>query len=417
MKPARATAWGRGEGCAARAGSLVAALVLACACEPGPEGFTEQDLALLREMALVEPPTDPSNEYARSLDAARLGQALFFDRDLGQVRLDGTRGACADCHAPEHWFSDPRTPNHVSLGTGWTTRNSPSLVNVGYYKVFGWAGGSDSLWAQCHHAYTNPRTMAGTPVRLVRALSTHYATLYLAAFGEAVPDFSSSRYSATVLDPQAAATVDAAYRRALKAWGAYLLRLVSQRAPFDAFALGQADALTPEQQRGLQLFLGKAGCITCHAGPAFSDNAFHALGLAQEGANVPAADLGREDGLKALASLPYRLRPPPAPSGTDRGAFRTKSLRQVSETGPWFHAGQATSLVEVVWFYAQGGDRAPEGEVTPLLVPLGLSEAEQADLVAFLTSLTGEPVPATWRCDSSATRGEPGGVAAPCGGM
>jgi cytochrome c peroxidase len=400
-----------------RAGSLVAALLLASACEAGPEGFTEQDLALLRDMALVEPPTDPSNEYAKNREVALLGQALFFDRDLGQVRLDGTRGACADCHAPEHWFSDPRTPNHVSLGTGWTTRNSPSLVNVGYYKVFGWAGGSDSLWAQCHHAYTNSRTMAGTPVRLARALATRYPGLYVAAFGEPVPDFSSSRYDAVTLDPQAAATLDTVYRRALKAWGTYLLRLVSQRAPFDRFVLGQADALTPAQQRGLQLFLGKAGCITCHAGPAFSDNAFHALGLAQTGANVPTADLGRVDGLRALENLPYRLKPVPALSASDRGAFRTKSLRQVSETGPWFHAGQATSLVEVVWFYAQGGDRAGEGEVSPLLVPLLLSEAEQSDLVAFLTSLTGEPVPATWRCDSSATRFEPGGVAAPCGGM
>ena len=76
------------------------------------------------------------------------------------------------------------------------------------------------------------------------------------------------------------------------------------------------------------------------------------------------------------------------------GAFRTKHLRQVAETGPWMHTGGFASLREVVEFYNEGGGEMDyAGEKDEIIVPLNLSDAEIEDLVAFLESLTGEPIP------------------------
>src|SRR5262249_5153044 len=147
-----------------------------------------------------EPPGDPSNAVVQSAAAISFGQQLFFDTELsaalsasqdGQPKSlsddAGTRTqrvACADCHSPATWFSDDRSsPNNVSLGVGWTGRNSPSLVNVAQY-VGGWAwdGRSDSLWMQCGVAYTAGATMAGTSHLMAKTILAKYADRYAEVF-------------------------------------------------------------------------------------------------------------------------------------------------------------------------------------------------------------------------------------------
>jgi len=82
----------------------------------------------------------------------------------------------------------------------------------------------------------------------------------------------------------------------------------------------------------------------------------------------------------------------PMPEMT-RGAFRTPSLRNVALTAPYMHSGQLATLRDVVNFYAAGGGTPAAGRRDPLLAPLGLSEAQKDDLVAFLESLTLDPLP------------------------
>ena len=77
----------------------------------------------------------------------------------------------------------------------------------------------------------------------------------------------------------------------------------------------------------------------------------------------------------------------------------------MAETAPYFHAGQLKTLADVVWFYNQGGARSGAGTPSPLLVPLGLTDDEQADLVAFLGALTGVPPSANWLCNNALTDG------------
>lgn len=368
---------------------VVALLAVLGACAEDPDLYSEQDRALIRAMQLQGTPTDLGNEYSNRDDVAAFGQQLFFDDRLTEAGAV----ACVDCHAPAVAFSDPRATK-VSVGVGTTGRNSLPLTNVGFYRWFAWDGRSDTLWGQVHNAYESKATMAGTPQQLVAAVMRLYPDRYGALFGDhcdRAPDPLACRYD-----------------DALKAVGAYLLQLQSVNAPIDRYAAGDDTALTEGQKRGLRLFLGEAGCITCHRGPHFTDDQFYALGLAPNG-----DDAGRLEGLKKLAESGRFVRSMlPAGTEADRGTFRTMSLRNVALTAPYFHAGQAATLKDAVWFYNHGGDHLGPN-VTPLLVPLGLTDAQQEDLVAFLGALTGDPVPSRLACDNSRSARQPkcaGGV-------
>ncbi len=136
---------------------------------------------------------------------------------------------------------------------------------------------------------------------------------------------------------------------------------------------GDQKALDEAAVRGLALFKGKARCILCHNGPNFTDPKFHNLGVPQVGPMKE--DLGRFSVTKAEK---------------DRGAFKTPTLRSITETAPYMHDGALKTLEEVVGFLNKGG--GSNQNLSALMKPLDLTAEEQSDLVAFLKSLTGEPI-------------------------
>jgi cytochrome c peroxidase len=183
----------------------------------------------------------------------------------------------------------------------------------------------------------------------------------------------------------------------LKAITAYVQSLNSPPTPYDRYLAGETDALSEEARAGLALFEGKAGCSRCHSGPLLSDGRFYNIGVATDPAmfddperhltfrrffrilGVPNYRSLREDvGLYALTMNP-----------DDWGKFRTPSLREVARTAPYMHDGSLATLEDVVRFYNQGGGPGQ----TAGLEPLGLTETEIAQLVAFLESLSSEPIP------------------------
>lgn len=397
--------------------AVFAVAVAACGEWSQPDGFTEVDLQLIASMVLPEdPPIDPSNNWSMNDAAAKLGQALFFDTALSEP----AGISCATCHDPNAWFIDvasqPKTVS-VVLPAGATAprvtkRNSPSLVNVAHYRWWGWDGRSDSLWMQCAVAYEASATMAGQRPRIAQRMFDKYRDL---ADRAGIPrDASSDR--------------EASY--AYKALAAYLAKLNSTRSPFDRFAEGDHDALSQDAKKGLKLFIGKAGCIECHNGPAFNgtasartqDDFFHSVGVAQRGERVQSVDRGREEGLEVLLGMGPGIYNTAGiyndglASGFNRvaglvatpadvGRFRIKSLRNVAQSPPYMHAGQLATLADVVHFYNAGGDPSGySGERDRLVQPLGLTDDEERQLVRFLESLTGVSVPAERRCDISVTR-------------
>ncbi len=399
-------------------------------------------------MALGSSPTDPSNRVLADPRAAALGQQLFFDPELsgplgkaqpGQAVYLGTPGtpgriACVDCHAPTGFFDDTRsTPGNVSFGIDFTNRNSPSVVNVGFYRVFGWDGRSDSLWMQCGVAFESKAAMGGSRVRLARHIAAKYAPAFEDLFGDAgfsrLDRDGGDETEFELADGGKPSPASAQYLNQIaadsyKAMAAYVSRLVSVNAPIDVYASGDFTALSPAEKRGLKLFLGRAGCVECHAGPNFTDNQFHSVGVPQRGEHVPLIDQGRVDGLTQQVggdqavfnrcgifndtqrSCVISLA---GPTDAGLGQFRTKSLRNVARTPPYMHAGQFQTLEEVVRFYNGGGGTTGfVGTKSSMTVPLGLTDAEVVDLVAFFQALSGEPVKPALTCDPSARNLEAG---------
>jgi cytochrome c peroxidase len=225
-----------------------------------------------------------------------------------------------------------------------------------------------------------------------------------------------------------------------KAIAAYEYKLVSRDSAFDRFVAGQKAgkprdyaAFSPAAERGAKLFIGKAACVDCHNTPLFSDSAFYNIGVPQRGPGVPteadcpagsACDCqtitaeaqgnncypwGAADGLDKLAKNKFRRDLKWSDDPTDdshvaymamkmdaklKGAFRTPSLRDAALTAPYMHNGAFATLEDVLQHYNQGGSPNSAGARSARLKPLFLSKAEMADIIAFLNTLTGAPLPA-----------------------
>ena len=171
--------------------------------------------------------------------------------------------------------------------------------------------------------------------------------------------------------------------------------------PFDCWQAGQQGALSASAQRGHGLFVGKARCIQCHHGALLSDQRYHALDvprLALMDSHPLLQVTARWQNLqRGVSHTDYRASSDDlglfyqtgVPS--DRGRFRTPSLRELRYTAPYMHNGVFETLREVVEFFDRGGGSSPHK--SPLLQPLGLSEQEKTDLVAFLESLSMDQPP------------------------
>ena len=177
---------------------------------------------------------------------------------------------------------------------------------------------------------------------------------------------------------------------------------------------GTPAALSGSAKRGFKLFIGKARCDGCHKGPNFSDDEFHALGLPQTGAHLPATDLGRFADVPPLLASAFNTSggysddvatgklTGLAQTAALTGQFRTKSLRGLVASAPYGHSGQFATLEAVVDFYNVGGGAVADGgTLDGKIGPLSLTVAEKADLAAFLKTLDGAAVDPALLVDTS----------------
>ena len=155
--------------------------------------------------------------------------------------------------------------------------------------------------------------------------------------------------------------------------------LISGNSCFDRYRYGHdPTALNPSAIRGLAVFEDpkKGNCVSCHTIGAtyalFSDGLFHNLGV---GVNSEGeiTDVGRFAETKRE---------------TDRGAFKTPTLRNVAQSAPYMHDGSLKTLKEVVDFYAGSGNSNPY--LDQRIAAIKLSGQDRLDLVEFLQSLSSE---------------------------
>jgi len=420
--------------------AVLAAVAAAAGCSDGDtliDGrFTDAEwdlISSLSPLSAVLP--DPTNRFAEDERAVALGHALFFDaRAAGPLLVgdDGQNGglgqmgetgkiACVSCHAPEStWLDDIRSkPGNVSLGAGFGKRNAPPVVNAAFYRWFGWAGQSDTLWQQAISTVELTVSMNSSRLAVAHLLHDHYKADYEAIFGPIDPRFDPANPGAGAFPPtgkppepvwnampaedqEIVNQMMVAYGKAI---AAYERKLVSRDAPFDRYVAGDTAAISDAAKRGLKLFIGVGGCVGCHNTPLFSDNEFHNSGVPQGGPHVPTDDLGRYGAAMALPMDPFNsegrfsdghpgLIVGLQPTEVMKGQFRTKHLRQIAETGPYTHTGGFATLRDVIENYNAGGGTSGSfpGTLDPRIRPLNLDDHDIDDLVAFLGTLTGAPV-------------------------
>ncbi len=405
--------------------------------------FEVTDTLLQRVNALSPlpaPPTDPTNRFGDDPRAAAFGEALFFDPRFS------ANGAvsCSTCHDPDTGFTDGR---QLAFGLSEGNRHTPTLWNVAYHRWLTWDGRADSLWMQALDPIEDPREMGTNRgrVALEIAASPPLRQAYEEVFG-ALPaaalewgdeatraigarprlrtetEFVDGDPASTeevvdavrhweALDPAEQDAINQVFVHAGKAIAAYQRTLVRGEAPFDRFvealnggAVGNLEELSPAAQRGMITFLGKGNCTLCHNGPNFSDGEFHNNSLPTIHGGEP-EDAGRYAGAAALKASAFNAAGPHSddPTGTAAqqvkalkdtseswGEFRTPSLRNLADRGPFMHQGQFPDLDSVIEFYSElEGASGRNHHQEQILVPLRLSSDEKADLRAFLESLEG----------------------------
>ena len=378
----------------------------------------------IQRMAVVpELPEDPTNRVANDARAVDFGHLLFFDSRLSE----NNAVSCATCHDPSLDFTDGR---RVSHGIGKNARNAPTVLNAAFHRWLTWDGRADSLWAQALEPLENDVEMGGDRLAIVRTVSSdpELRTRYEALFG-ALPDLSegtlpeharprrdgaSDEWSEAWerIDSEQREEITAAFVNIGKSIGAYQRQLVSVNAPFDQFVnAAESGSYVPvsgfsdAEVRGLELFVGEAGCWECHAGPMLTTGEFHNIGVPPVAGGMPTdsgrfsgADVVKEDSFNAAGEHSdaqegnqARLVRSLLNSPENWGRFRTPSLREVSRTAPYMHEGRFETLEEVVAYYStlEGAVQLDHHQEV-VLAPLELDEREQADLVAFLRTLDGE---------------------------
>ena len=422
----------------------------ACLPDSGQtDGFTDEELALIATLGpLPEPPPNPTNRYADDPEAAAFGQRLFYEKGFAKALTVAGSGLgnvgdtgkvnCASCHDPASFYSDTRSrPAMTSLGVSWTQRNSPTLVNTAYQRWGSWGGKDDNPWHQGANASESSQNFGGNRLQFAHLVFRKYRADYDALFpvpldpalDPMAPD--AARFPANG-KPKASGAADGPWELMTeadrdtinlilantgKAFEAFERKLISRDAPLDRYIVGDRDALTPAEKRGLALFIGKAACIDCHSGPSLSDGRFHNTGVPQTAAPTAAkVDNGRYDDLTRTLSNAFNGageysddREAGAaklaglePTDDLKGLFYTKGLRHIARTAPYMHNGSLATLEDVVRFYDEGGASGDyAGTKDPAMLPLELTDDEQADLVAFLYALTGEPPPEELAEDTS----------------
>ena len=307
-----------------------------------------------------------------------LGRDLYFDLRLSK---DGTV-ACATCHDVSKAFTD-RRPLSEGVGDKLGRRNAPTTLNALLLQTQFWDGRAASLEEQAKLPIVNPIEMA-------------------------MPS-AAAAVAAIADDPKYKEGFQKAYGRDVnfddigRAIASFERTLVFLDAPFDRFVEGDVTAVSDDAKRGWALFLGKGRCVSCHQfnalNPLGTNHKFHNIGVSARHQDFEALStraLKQLEGPGNHASLRDKLaletdlselgRFVVTTNRADIGAFRTSQLRNVGVTAPYMHDGSLTTLWDVIDHYNKGGEANPylDGGIEPL----GLTESEVSELVAFLFALT-----------------------------
>lgn len=313
---------------------------------------------------IIYPKDNPTTQLGLAL-----GERLFFDPILS---ADSTI-SCESCHHRELAFTDGLAVS-VGINGRQGKRNSSSLTNIGYrYQTLFWDGRADNLETQALHPVADPNEMGGDWPTIVQRLRRHpvYGPGLQKAFGLA---------EIREINPDHVGKALAQFQRSL----------ISFNSKYDQVKRGSAQ-FTPSEARGHAIFFDEADsgtgpyanlpvgeCAHCHTAPHFTNQRFFNNGLDE----APTLEEFLDKGRGGVTKNRY-----------ENGLFRTPGLRNVALTAPYMHDGRMPTLEEVIEHYNQGGHYAENRSAN--VRPLGFSDENKRDLLAFLLTLTDSSFVAT----------------------
>lgn len=309
-----------------------------------PETPAAEPVAFEVKVPLGLPPLPIPEDNPMTADKVELGRMLYFDKRLSK---DGTV-SCATCHDPLMAWTEHK-PTSTGIGDQVGGANSPTVINSAYATTQFWDGRAASLEEQALGPIENPIEMGHSLPEMIATLNglEGYKQHFQKVFG-------------TEVTKEGIAQAIAAFERTV----------LSGNSPYDKFMAGDENALNEAQKRGMELF-NNSGCADCHTPPLFSSYDFYNAGVSIE---------KNEPGRKAVTN-----------DDADQGAFRVPMLREVANTGPYFHDGSAATLEDAVALMARGGNDNPNlSEMLKSVRDAKLTEENQKDLVEFLKALSGE---------------------------
>ena len=327
-------------------------------------------------------PNVPTNNPMNSTKVA-LGRWLFYDN---RISVNGTM-SCASCHIQALAFTDGKAKSIGATGQ-IHPRSSMSLVNVAYGSRLTWA---NHLLDQLEDQALTPMFgdnpiemgMAGREDQIIALLKSdlRYADLIPKAF----PDDN---------DPYSVIS-------AIRSIAAFVRTIISYEAPYDRYLRGDENALDRSAIRGMDLFFSeRLECFHCHGGFNFTDSTTHANAVVDQVGyhNTGLYNIDGNGGYPLDNTGLYDM------TGVrrDMGKFKAPSLRNIEVTAPYMHDGSIATLDDVMAHYERGGRLIESGEFagdgrqnpfkSEFIRGFELSEAERADLIAFLLALTDQSV-------------------------
>lgn len=276
---------------------------------------------------------NPDNPFSE--EKIKLGRMLYYDPRLSK----GQDISCNTCHPLDRYGVDGEKTSLGHKGERGA-RNAPTVYNAALHIAQFWDGRAADLEEQAKGPVENPVEMAMPSVD------------YVVKVLRSIPDYRQ-RFRAAFPDGEHAVTFD----NMAKAIAAFERKLMTPSS-FDSFLAGDANALTQAQLAGLQTFMD-TGCVTCHQGPAVGGGMFQKLGLVKA--------YGSEDPGRFAVTH----------QEADRNVFKVPSLRNVVQTGPYFHDGSIATLDEAIRVMAEHQ------------LGVQLSPEKVASIKQFLGALTG----------------------------
>jgi len=302
-----------------------------------------------------------SKEYNFTKEKAILGEKLFYDTSLSK----NNDRSCATCHNPEKAFTDGLKTN-VSLTGMNLPRNTPTLTYASLQNAQFWDMRQLDLEKQSVDVIQNKDEMHGSMENIHAKIQLDKE--YVKLFKKAYPKISK---------PEAwqIQNAIASYVRSLNAFD----------SRFDEYIRGNKNILNNEEIEGMNLFMGKAKCATCHftplfngtVPPSYSKTEHEVIGTPNEPSGK---SLSPDKGRYIYNQMPQLI-----------GAFKTPTVRNAAVTAPYMHNGVFKTLEEVVSFYNKGGGIGLGYEVENQTLPfdkLNLTVKEEKALVAFMKTLT-----------------------------